>query len=146
MREACGFQRGIGSPIERTLSSHASLSRLAMDNAIDFTSPSGTHENDDEQLQGWVALYLHPAEPSQVPQTPCCQKDLQRMLSPEVPGNEEVSLGILSQPHLDLLEECALRWRMGHAYRAMCFLDLVQEFSSRKVYRSMCPRSAERSV
>ncbi|KIL54403.1 hypothetical protein M378DRAFT_174260, partial [Amanita muscaria Koide BX008] len=40
----------------------------------------------------------------------CLQRDLHRMLSPEVPDHEEVSLGILSQPHLDLLTGCATRW------------------------------------
>ncbi|KAF9074643.1 hypothetical protein BDP27DRAFT_1416051 [Rhodocollybia butyracea] len=61
----------------------------------------------------------------------CLIADLEIMLSPEVDDNDEVSLGILSTPHLDLLNECAMRWRIGHAYRAACFLDLVKQFYER---------------
>ncbi|KAJ7619343.1 hypothetical protein FB45DRAFT_156615 [Roridomyces roridus] len=62
----------------------------------------------------------------------CLLTDLEIMLSPEVDDNDEVSLGILSSAHLDLLNECALRWRIGHAYRAVCFLDLVKQFYERQ--------------
>ncbi|KAJ6478601.1 hypothetical protein C8R47DRAFT_983974 [Mycena vitilis] len=62
----------------------------------------------------------------------CLLTDLEIMLSPEVDDNDEVSLGILSAPHLDLLNECALRWRIGHPYRAVCFLDLVKQFYERQ--------------
>ncbi|KAJ7756230.1 hypothetical protein B0H16DRAFT_1539076 [Mycena metata] len=62
----------------------------------------------------------------------CLLTDLEIMLSPEVDDNDEVSLGILSAPHLDLLNEVALRWRIGHSYRAVCFLDLVKQFYERQ--------------
>ncbi|KAJ7452163.1 hypothetical protein B0H11DRAFT_2074617 [Mycena galericulata] len=62
----------------------------------------------------------------------CLLTDLEIMLSPEVDDNDEVSLGILSAPHLDLMNECALRWRIGHPYRAVCFLDLVKQFYERQ--------------
>ncbi|KAJ7938355.1 hypothetical protein B0H13DRAFT_1698484 [Mycena leptocephala] len=62
----------------------------------------------------------------------CLLTDLEIMLSPEVDDSDEVSLGILSAPHLDLLNECALRWRIGHPYRAVCFLDLVKQFYERQ--------------
>ncbi len=61
----------------------------------------------------------------------CLIADLEVMLSPEVDDNDEVSLGILSAPHIDLLNECAVRWRIGHSYRAACFLDLVRQFYER---------------
>jgi hypothetical protein len=61
----------------------------------------------------------------------CLVADLEIMLSPEVDDNEEVSLGILSHPHIDILNECALRWRLGQQYRATCFLDLVRQFYER---------------
>jgi hypothetical protein len=61
----------------------------------------------------------------------CLMADLEVMLSPEVDDNDEVSLGILSATHLDLINECALRWRIGHPYRAACFLDLVRQFYER---------------
>ncbi|KAJ7250491.1 hypothetical protein B0H12DRAFT_1120580 [Mycena haematopus] len=62
----------------------------------------------------------------------CLLADLERMLSPEVGEEDEVSLGILSEAHLDLLNACALRWRIGHPYRAVCFLDLVKQFYERQ--------------
>ncbi|KAJ7075669.1 hypothetical protein B0H15DRAFT_1026978 [Mycena belliarum] len=62
----------------------------------------------------------------------CLLTDLEIMLSPEVDDNDEVSLGILSAPHLDLINECAVRWRIGHSYRAVCFLDLVKQFYERQ--------------
>ncbi|KAG6868358.1 hypothetical protein C0993_004479 [Termitomyces sp. T159_Od127] len=61
----------------------------------------------------------------------CLVADLEVMMSPEVDDNDEVSLGILSTPHLELINECALRWRIGHSYRVTCFLDLVKEFYER---------------
>ncbi|KAF7307798.1 hypothetical protein MKEN_01139900 [Mycena kentingensis (nom. inval.)] len=62
----------------------------------------------------------------------CLLTDLEIMLSPEVDDNDEVSLGILSAAHLDLLNEVAIRWRIGHSYRATCFLDLVKQFYERQ--------------
>ncbi|KAG6896520.1 hypothetical protein C0992_007709 [Termitomyces sp. T32_za158] len=61
----------------------------------------------------------------------CLVADLEVMMSPEVDDNDEVSLGILSAPHLELINECALRWRIAHSYRVTCFLDLVKEFYER---------------
>ncbi|KAF9481580.1 cytoplasm protein [Pholiota conissans] len=61
----------------------------------------------------------------------CLIADLEIMMSPEVDDNDEVSLGILSPPHIELINECALRWRIGHPYRAACFLDLVKQFYER---------------
>jgi hypothetical protein len=61
----------------------------------------------------------------------CLVADLEKMLGPEVDDNEEVSLGILSPPNLDLISECALRWRIGPTYRAVCFLDQVNKLYER---------------
>ncbi|KAG5337071.1 hypothetical protein C0989_010912 [Termitomyces sp. Mn162] len=61
----------------------------------------------------------------------CLIADLEVMMSPEVDDNDEVSLGILSTPHLELINECALRWRIGHSYRVTCFLDMVKDFYER---------------
>lgn len=54
----------------------------------------------------------------------CIQADLEAMAN--LPEDQEVSLGILSPRHLDLLNECALRWRIGHSYRVTCFLDVIK--------------------
>ena len=61
----------------------------------------------------------------------CLIADLEVMLSPEVDDNDEVSLGILSHAHIELINECATRWRIGDPYRAICFLDLVKQFYER---------------
>jgi hypothetical protein len=61
----------------------------------------------------------------------CLIADLEVMLSPEVDDNDEVSLGILSNVHIELVNECATRWRIGDSYRVTCFLDLVKQFYER---------------
>lgn len=68
----------------------------------------------------------------------CLIADLEVMLSPEVDDNDEVSLGILSHAHLELINECALRWRIGHPHRVVCFLDLVMQFYERNEVPMEC--------
>ncbi|KAJ3516308.1 hypothetical protein NLJ89_g1203 [Agrocybe chaxingu] len=76
----------------------------------------------------------------------CLIADLEVMLSPEVDDNDEVSLGILSPNHIELINECALRWRIGHPYRAACFLDLVKQFYERNDVPMECVPEALASV
>lgn len=76
----------------------------------------------------------------------CLVADLEVMLSPEVDDNDEVSLGILSPPHIELINECALRWRVGHSYRAACFLDLVKQFYERNDVPMECIPEALQNV
>ena len=54
----------------------------------------------------------------------CIQFDLDAMAN--LPEDQEVSLGILSPKHIDLINECAMRWRIGHSYRVACFLDVIK--------------------
>ena len=54
----------------------------------------------------------------------CVDHDLRAMSTLE--GDEEVSLGILSGPNLDLINECATRWRVGYPYRVTCSLDIIK--------------------
>lgn len=54
----------------------------------------------------------------------CLERDLEAMV--HLPEDQEVSLTILSHQHLDLLNECALRWRISHSYRVTCFLDVIR--------------------
>lgn len=76
----------------------------------------------------------------------CLVADLEVMLSPEVDDNDEVSLGILSPAHIELISECALRWRIGHPCRAVCFLDLVRQFYERNDVPMECIPEALHSV
>ena len=128
---------GIDSPIERTSSRHGSVTRRSVYNLGEL----GADEYDDGQLQVGHHFTFIPPSPRKYYKRLvglCLQEDLDRMLSPDVPDNEEVSLGILSQSQLDLLAECALRWRIGQAYRAVCFLDLVKEFFQRESIPIQC--------
>jgi hypothetical protein len=76
----------------------------------------------------------------------CLIADLEVMLSPEVDDNDEVSLGILSPAHIELINECALRWRIEHPYRAACFLDLVRQFYERNDVPMECVPEALQAV
>ena len=61
----------------------------------------------------------------------CLIADLEAMLSPNVGDEDEVSLGILTEAHIELINECALRWRIGQPYRVSCFLELMRQFYER---------------
>lgn len=61
----------------------------------------------------------------------CLNADLEAMLSPNVGDEDEVSLGILTEAHIELINECALRWRIGQPYRVSCFLELIRQFYER---------------
>jgi hypothetical protein len=61
----------------------------------------------------------------------CLIADLEAMLSPTVGDEDEVSLGILTEAHIELINECALRWRIGQPYRVSCFLELIRQFYER---------------
>ncbi|KAI5119561.1 hypothetical protein M0805_005625 [Coniferiporia weirii] len=54
----------------------------------------------------------------------CIQSDLDAMAN--LPEDQEVSLGILSPRHIDLINECALRWRISQSYRVACFMDVIK--------------------
>lgn len=54
----------------------------------------------------------------------CLEYDLRAMSS--LPEDQEVSLGILSHRHLEIINECALRWRIPTPYRVTCFLDVIK--------------------
>jgi len=98
---------------------------------IDTSAPDD--ENDEEIQVGHNFTYI-PPNPKRFYKRlleMCLLADLEIMLSPEVDDNDEVSLGILSVAHIDLINECALRWRIGQSYRAACFLDLVKTFYER---------------
>jgi len=61
----------------------------------------------------------------------CLITDLEAMLSPNVGDEDEVSLGILTEAHIELINECGLRWRIGQPYRVSCFLELIRQFYER---------------
>lgn len=55
----------------------------------------------------------------------CLDYDLQVLRT--LPEDQDVSLGILSAEHTELLKECATRWRLPESFRSWVFLDAIQE-------------------
>ena len=105
------------------------------------------HPDDDEDSSpGFTFIPPNPKKYYKRLVEYCLTADLETMLSPEVDDNDEVSLGILSAPHLDLINECALRWRIGHPHRAACFLDLVRQFYERNDVPMECIPEALQAV
>jgi len=83
--------------------------------------------NDDDEVQVGQNFTYIPPNPKRYYKRLleiCIQSDLDAMDS--LPPDQEVSLGILSVPHVELINECALRWRITHSYRATCFLDVMR--------------------
>lgn len=76
----------------------------------------------------------------------CITADLEAMLSPAVGDDDEVSLGILSAAHIELINECALRWRIGQPYRTACFLDIVRSFYERNEVPLECIPEALQTI
>ena len=54
----------------------------------------------------------------------CMEYNLHAMAS--LPEDQEVSLGILSPSHPELVNECALQWRLNLTYHITCFLDIIK--------------------
>lgn len=55
----------------------------------------------------------------------CLDWDLEVLST--LPEDEDVSLGVLSQEHMTLLRECAVRWRLPARFHAWTFLDAIVE-------------------
>ncbi|PPQ80348.1 hypothetical protein CVT25_003631 [Psilocybe cyanescens] len=138
-----------------TATRHASISSRRSMFGADFNiSANGgsTHEDipeGDEDLPVGHHFTFIPPNPKKFYKRLveyCLIADLEVMLSPEVDDNDEVSLGILSPTHIELINECALRWRIGHSYRAACFLDLVKQFYERNDVPMECIPEALQNV
>lgn len=54
----------------------------------------------------------------------CVDADLNAMHT--LPEDQEVSLTILSPRNHEIINECAVRWRILQTYRVACFLDVVR--------------------
>jgi hypothetical protein len=54
----------------------------------------------------------------------CIDHDLEQIRYQD--EEEEVSLSILSKSHVELLNECVLRWRIMTPYRVLCNLDVIK--------------------
>lgn len=113
---------------------------------VDVTAPEDGDEDDIEVGHHFTYIPPNPKRFYKRLLELCLIADLEVMLSPEVDDNDEVSLGILSTTHIDLINECAIRWRIGHPYRASCFLDLVKQFYERNDVPLECIPEALQNV
>jgi hypothetical protein len=137
----------VGSSVRPTSSRHGSVSsRLSLVDYVDVTAPEDGEEDDIQVGHHFTFIPPNPRRFYKRLLELCLIADLELMLSPEVDDNDEVSLGILSSAHVDLLNECAMRWRIGHPYRASCFLDLVKQFYERNDVPLECIPEALQNV
>lgn len=131
-------------------SRHTSISSRRSFYGVDNDPESlGDDTDDDDEIPVGHHFTFIPPNPKKYYQRLleyCLVADLEIMLSPDVQDTDEVSLGILSAPHIELLNECALRWRIGHSYRAACFLDLVKQFYERNDVPLECVPDALQNV
>jgi hypothetical protein len=91
-------------------------------------------EEDDEEVQAGHNFTYIPPNPKKYYKRLlelCLDTDLAAMRDPNVNDDDQVSLGILSPRHIELINECALRWRISQAYRAACFLDIIKHLYER---------------
>ncbi|KAA1475982.1 hypothetical protein DENSPDRAFT_784248 [Dentipellis sp. KUC8613] len=90
-------------------------------------------DGDDEVQAGFNFTYIPPNPKKYYRRLLeyCLDADLKAMHDPNVDDDDQVSLGILSPPHIELLNECALRWRIPQPYRAACFLELIKSLYER---------------
>ena len=145
----------IYSPLDSSLTHHSSVSsrrsffgknELAQD--YDNLAPSPEADDDVDIPVGHHFTFI-PPNPKKFYKrlVECClNADLEMMLSPEVDDNDQVSLGILSHMHIELINECATRWRIGDPYRATCFLDLVRQLYERNDVPMECIPEALQTV
>jgi hypothetical protein len=109
-----------------SISSRRSLSQ-------NVTDPDVDADEDDEVQAGHNFTYIPPNPKKYYKRLLelCLDTDLAAMHDPNVNDDDQVSLGILSARHIELINECALRWRISQAYRAACFLDLIKQLYER---------------
>jgi hypothetical protein len=74
----------------------------------------------------------------------CLDWDLEILKT--LPEDEDVSLGVLSQDHLALLGECAVRWRLAPSFRAWIFLESIVERCEQGLVPTACVHEASAMV
>ncbi|TFY79360.1 hypothetical protein EWM64_g4654 [Hericium alpestre] len=96
---------------------------------VDFMDGAPEDIDGDDDVQAGFNFTFIPPNPKKYYRRLieyCLDADLRAMHDPNVNDDDQVSLGILSPGHIDLLNECALRWRISQPYRASCFLELIK--------------------
>ncbi|KAI0063318.1 hypothetical protein BV25DRAFT_1907095 [Artomyces pyxidatus] len=121
-----------GASRSASISSRRSVLALSQ-NLTDLDFPDDTIDEDDEVQAGHNFTYIPPNPKKYYKRLLeyCLDADLTAMRDPNVSDDDQVSLGILSHTHIELINECALRWRISQPYRAACFLDLIKQLYER---------------
>ena len=70
----------------------------------------------------------------------CLDWDLEVLKT--LPEDEDVSLGILSPEHVDLLGECAMRWRLPASFRSWVFLAAIVDRAEQGLVPTACIHEA----
>jgi hypothetical protein len=81
-------------------------------------------EDDEAALAGFTFIPPDPKAYYRRALELCIDHDLEQIKYQ--PEEEEVSLSILSRAHVELLSECALRWRLMSPFRSLANLEVVQ--------------------
>lgn len=124
--------QGTGGPSSSRPGSISSRHSVGLGSMNVLDSMVDTVREDDEISVGHNFTFI-PSNPKKYYKRlveRCVEADLEAMAS--LPEDQEVSLGILSSRHLEVLNECALRWRISHSYRVTCFLDIVRYMYERE--------------
>jgi hypothetical protein len=128
-RSALGSLHGLAGR-SASISSRKSIVALSQN----LTDADFEAEDDDDEVQAGHNFTYIPPNPKKYYKRLlelCLDADLAAMHDPKVSDDDQVSLGILSSPHIELINECALRWRISQPYRAACFLDLIKQLYER---------------
>lgn len=137
--------RSHDSPTSRA-GSISSRYSFALGSSSPSDSASDTVVADDEIPIGHNFTYI-PSNPKKFYKRlveRCLEADLEAMAT--LPEDQEVSLGILSPRHLEVINECALRWRIPQSYRVACFLDLIRYMYEREEVPMECVPEALQMV
>ncbi|EJD43871.1 hypothetical protein AURDEDRAFT_145221 [Auricularia subglabra TFB-10046 SS5] len=108
-------------------SRHGSISSrysLSLSSAPDMLAAA--IEDDEDVPMGHTFVYI-PPNPRKFYKRLlelAIQFDLEAMHT--LPEDQEVSLGILSPRHLEVINECAIRWRIPQSYRVAAFMDVIK--------------------
>lgn len=70
----------------------------------------------------------------------CLDWDLEVLKT--LPEDEDVSLGILSPEHVNLLGECAMRWRLPASFRSWVFLAAIVNRAEQGLVPTACIHEA----
>lgn len=108
----------------------------------EYPAAGNSIEEDDEVPVGHNFTFIPPSPKRYYKRLLelCIQADLEAMEN--LPPDQEVSLGILSAQHVELLNECVVRWRVAHSYRAVCFLDVIKyKFEREEVPQACIPEA-----